>query len=588
MVITFPPPITQFFNVLETFIYSYNIFGNQVVVEDNYLIEYYKTSKDVFISFIRDFIDDTYDSWKLAKILTDDSTKNFEKYINSLEDFFIDLKNDLYYLDDVFNEGDKQKMVSLSEKILKKTVFFIDLRNIIEKKLSNQKALSPFPIIDKFLKIFWLYVNNIRDLEKFPVDLLIKYLLISVKFIDSIEVSIKEQIDLFNSKDSNIGGVEGLLDNQMSFVEAIKYALGAAYELINGSIDLSEDPSIVQKIFIQINQASNGLFLIEAEKSKKISFWKFLKDIPPDFRGKYFSYNKLINLLLNPLVINYFSYKIKDGLFLDNLSKILNSYEVVIDNEQDVLYYFLDQISEAKEVFSDNLIKELILAFVFFINFNLPLSTFLNILSNIKNFVRIYVIFSNDDKLSNISLLLDDLLLYSVSYAFFSQNFSDFYTNFLFFISSLSNIVSNLSLMRKVVCPKCGIENDFLSVKCIECGFSFPLSVEKMIMINFQDAPFLIQSYVFGLIDSYLLSGNKEVAIEVINNTIDELSKIIDRFKDNDEDKQNIINMLSYLYSIRDGIENDIREKVMENILNLILSSVFLKKYMSLNESKEF
>ena len=56
----------------------------------------------------------------------------------------------------------KNKINSILQNIIK----LIEFYSTIGRILDVQRKLSPYPFIDKFLKMFWSYFESIKDLSK--------------------------------------------------------------------------------------------------------------------------------------------------------------------------------------------------------------------------------------------------------------------------------------------------------------------------------------------------------------------------------------------------------------------------------------
>ncbi|MCS6955807.1 MAG: FlxA-like family protein, partial [Candidatus Calescibacterium sp.] len=468
MVVVFPPPITNFLNIIENLIYFYNEIENI-----NEINEVFINSKINFINFLEEIINQTIDDWELIKQTIPINTtfiNSMQKNINELNNIFEKIKTETekIIIDDIDN--------SIIEKIVKNTVLIIRVNNTVGEILKNQKFVSTYPIIDKFLKIFWMYIQNIKNLENFPIDLMIRYLFGSARLIENLEKQIKnEKETLQKIKIENEGEVKKILEQQESLIEAQKYALGAAYQLITGEINLIEDPELPNKIFIQINQASNTFFILERNKNQKINIIEIIKNyeiLSKEQKQSILTFlkNTIFRIILNPLFINNNIEKINEIEYLLGILKTTTEefYEYI-----EKIEFIGNLIKDFENLEDKNIdsepkpIREILNALFLFLNYNLPLTTFINLLVNIKNTLRTFILLnlSNVLKIDETMQNIENLIRHSMKYIIHPENFENVYLNFLSFYSIFRELYKEVECLinQKLICPSCKTENDFFS-----------------------------------------------------------------------------------------------------------------------------
>lgn len=579
MIVLLPSPITNLLNILEYYIYNQEKIEN---IEE--ISNIFKTKRELLLNFLSNLINQIEDDWKLAKVTLPIDSKiiqQIQKRVDKLS-LITEKLNEIIDLQ-------KIEMESIN-KILDYVIYILNTNNIVSQILSNQKILSPYPIIDRFLKIFWTYVENIKNLEKFPVDLLIKYLFSSTKIIEDIDKKINIELKIIEKLGKE--KIKTYIEEQFSLIEAIKYALGAAYQLITGEINLNEDPQLPQKIFIQINQASNVFFTFEQKKQESINIIEIIefflpvlqKEIPNkenDFNEeeKQFLQNTINEIIIQILNNPTFIYNIKNenGLKIkeENLIHIIQNLSL---SEKTILLEFLsyilinNQIEIEKE---QKLIIELLNSFILFINNTLPLSTFINIISNIKTSLTILVMLKVETiKIEEIIQKIEDIQYFSVMYAIYNNNLEEMYLNFIEFFSLFREIYKTIkeTSERKIICPSCKTENDYLNTKCINCNFSFPLTTEKILLINLQKNSFIIQNYVIQLVENYIIKKDIENTLIQINNSIEQLEKVLNTQNENNEIISKLIEILN---QIGEKVSN--KEEIVEEIAKFLEISKELK-----------
>ncbi|MCX7758187.1 MAG: FlxA-like family protein [bacterium] len=590
MVVVFPPPITNFLNIIENLIYFYNEIENI-----NEINEVFINSKINFINFLEEIINQTIDDWELIKQTIPINTtfiNSMQKNINELNNIFEKIKTETekIIIDDIDN--------SIIEKIVKNTVLIIRVNNTVGEILKNQKFVSTYPIIDKFLKIFWMYIQNIKNLENFPIDLMIRYLFGSARLIENLEKQIKnEKETLQKIKIENEGEVKKILEQQESLIEAQKYALGAAYQLITGEINLIEDPELPNKIFIQINQASNTFFILERNKNQKINIIEIIKNyeiLSEEQKQSILTFlkNTIFRIILNPLFINNNIEKINEIEYLLGILKTTTEefYEYI-----EKIEFIGNLIKDFENLEDKNIdsepkpIREILNALFLFLNYNLPLTTFINLLVNIKNTLRTFILLnlSNVLKIDETMQNIENLIKHSMKYIIHPENFENVYLNFLSFYSIFRELYKEVECLinQKLICPSCKTENDFFSQKCINCNLPFPLSIEKLVINSLQNSPLLIQNYVLELINNLFIKREKENTLYHLENTIKELSNLEKNLKPENQEKEIIRQLIITIEKIKNDIENDTEEtEILEEILKFLEYIQFLRQFFELPE----
>lgn len=575
MVVVFPAPITQFLNILETILYFSNYIEDDL---EQVLIDH----KDIFVNFLDYLSNQIVDDWRLAQItlpLDPNFVNSVQKNIDKLPDLLEKIKEKI---DDIsLNNIDS----STVEETVKYIVEIIRLNNVVSEILKNQKFLSSYPVVDRFLKIFWMYVESIKDLENFPVDLLTRYMFGTLKTVEELEKQINEESKILEViKDvEKREEISKIISQQASFIEAMKYALGAAYELITGGINLIEDPELPSKIFIQINQASNTFFILEKKKAEKISVLDIIdnyQNLDLEKQSKVLSFvkNNILRIILDPAFINNI---IKRNLEIVDVLRILKISDISdFVSYKEILIKFLDEANSVvdKDPESDSKIeKELINAISLVLMFNLPVTTLINMLLNVKSTLRIFTILNvyKTEKIDNNSKTIEDLIIYLLKYTIYPDILEDIYITFVNFLKGFREIYREMELMisQNVVCPACSTQNDFFSTKCANCNFPFPISVEKLLIINLQHSPSIIQNYVLGIIDNYIIKKQTENVITQLENTIKELSNLAIYFdKNNKSYEVDVVSeLIQIIQEIRDDIENGKEEReIFEKILKFL------------------
>lgn len=570
MIVILPPPVTNLLNVIEYYIYQQNQIEN---IEE--LFNIFNNKKELFLNFLSNLINQIADDWKLAKVTLPIDPKVIEQIQKRVDKLSL-ITEKLNKIPDL----QKIEMEDIN-KILDYVIYTLNTNNVVSQILGNQKILSPYPIIDRFLKIFWTYVENIKNLENFPVDLLIKYLFSSTKFIEDIDKKINIELKIIEKLGKE--KIKKYIEEQFSLIEAIKYALGAAYQLITGEIDLNEDPQLPQKIFIQINQASNVFFTFEQKKQESIntieiieSFLSVLQEETPNKENifneeeKQFLQNTInamiIRILNNPIFIYNITNENRLKIKAENLIHVIQNLSL---SEKTILLEFLsyslinNQIEIEKE---QKLIIELLNSFILFTNNTLPLSTFINIISNIKTTLTIFAMLKIETiEIEEIIQKIEDLQYFSVMYAIYNNNLEEMYLNFLEFFSPFRKIFKTIKEIsdRKIICPSCKTENDYLNTKCINCNFPFPLTTEKILLINLQANPSIIQNYVIQLVENYIIKKDIENTLIQINNSIEQLEKALSSQNENNDIIPKLIEILTQIGE-KVSKEEEIGEEIAE------------------------
>lgn len=675
MIIIFPYFINNFFSLLE-FPLFYQFFNQDYINTFNFY-------SDVYFKGINNFLDSIYDDYKFLKTTIDlESLKNNNNiYYNSivkLDEFIsknvlnnmynkiIEDSNSIKELINSFNvnEFDKkndtlrQELSLKIDTLLKNIVKLIDFYNNVNKILNIQKKLSPFPFIDKFLKMYFTYIQNIQDLSNYPIDILLNLTLKNVSFINTLEKNYSYMVDLIklylqneNIKDQNLGTLITHYEELLDFVNAIRYAIGGVYQIITGNIE-KLDKKEVELLFIQINQASNGIFQKQTEIQNFINntfqtpfdlyllFLKSIKEYKNEAKEEIIQ-NILIEF--NNFVLSFFTNPLIYYNFNNEEYKII--YEKLIfyvDN-----YFFLDvkQINENKlneiiefiEYYKKSYIKkdffkvenkenndilknisEILVIYSLFINHNITFTTFFNIFKNIFSFINLYKVFSLnyliDNNLNTINTLeekfnyLYDLINYESIFYNFYVNFYNSKIDYYKFIFELTYLIYEIIyLLRdllvsfyelintKFKCPKCFVDNDYLNLKCINCGFTFPFNPNKLLINNIINAKPLVWGYVLNLVDSIFYKKDKELTLDLLYNSIDNFSNFLNNINIsniNDEELKNnyflikkVTQVLQELYSfIEMQIENfNNLENYYEEIILKISKFLDTAKDLELN-----
>ncbi|MCS7243175.1 MAG: hypothetical protein RMJ36_00330 [Candidatus Calescibacterium sp.] len=590
MVVIFPPPITNFLNIIEILIYFYNEIENINEIKETFI-----NNKINFINFLEDTINQITDDWELIKQTMPINTtfmNTMQKNINELNNIFekIRIETEKITIENIDN--------SIMEKIVKNTVLIIKVNNTVGEILKNQKFVSTYPIIDKFLKIFWMYIQNIKNLENFPVDLLIRYLFGSVRLTENLEKQIKnEKETLEKIKIDNKGEIRKILEQQEYLIEAQKYALGAAYQLITGEINLTEDPELPNKIFIQINQASNTFFILEKNKNQKVNITEITKNyevLSEEQKQSILTFlkNTIFKIIINPLFINNKIEKINEIEYLLTILKTTPEEFYQHFQKIELIENLIKDFSQHEDKNIDSEprpIREILNALFLFLNYNLPLTTFINLLINIKNTLRIFILLnlSNTFKIDETMQSIENLITYSIKYIINLENFENVYLNFLNFYSIFKELYKEVEQLinQKIVCPSCKAENDFFSQKCINCNFPFPTSTEKLLINNLQNSPLLIQNYVLELINNLFIKREKENALFHLENTIKELLNLEKNLKPENQEIEIIRHLIIIIERIKDKIENDSKEtEILEEILKFLEYIQPLRQFFELPE----
>lgn len=593
MTIILPSPAKNLLDIFEIILY----YPNQI--EDvNKLNIMYKLNKEVFLLFLEDLVENTLEEWEFAKTtlpFNQEFIQQSLKYIEILKERTEKVKEEIQKTE--IESMEPSELEKISKKVLENIFSLFETYNGIQKVLSNQKQISAFPVLDRFLKLFWTYIENIKNLENFPINLLIKYLFSSVNFVENFHKQLEDEekiVEFLSNKEK----IKKIIENQKNYLEAIKYALGAGYSLINGEIDLTTEPDLPTKIFVQINQASNMLFVLQQEK--KINPIELIKSIESiEEEGFKFLQNTLRNIinsaLFNPLFIINVSQEYLQHIELiieflkniDNLAKqeFIEKKELIIN-----FFEFLKATLEnEKSLKLENLTKiekEILNTFLLFINNYLPIGTFINIFLNLKNTFLLFSLLNINkiSKIENLINAIDDFVFYSVGYTLYKEYLEVLYINFVDFFNNFRTLNKEIEslLNSKIVCPSCKQENEFFSTKCSNCNFVFPVSLEKLVILNFQHSPVLIQSYILQFLDSYFIKKDIDNTLNQLNYTIEELEKLEKTANNSDNPAlQNIKNFKNYLIQLKQKVqENNPEELIIEDILKILEHSKFIKTLM--------
>ncbi len=676
MIIVFPYFINDFFSLLELPLF-YKFFNQDYRNAFNFY-------SDIYFNNLNDFVDSIYEDYKFLKVTLDlENIKNINVvYYNSIlkldELISKNVLNNIYNkivenselirgLINNFNVNElnsnilKQELMPKIDVLLKNITKLIDFYNNVSEILNIQKKLSPIPFVDKFLKMYFTYIQNIRDLSNYPVDTLLNLILKNVSFINTLEKNytyiinlIKRYLENEGIKDQNltilINYYEGLLD----FVNAIKYSIGGIYQIITGNID-KLDKNEVELLFIQINQASNGLFQKQIELQQFINdnfetpfdlyllFFKALAEYKEKYKEEDIQgiveniiteFNNFILVFFsNPLVYYNFDREPKsiyekiiyyvDNHFFFDIKKINGNKlnEIIEILEYYKKFYIRKDFFGIGNPEADNFLKnisEILIIYNLFVNHNVTYTTFFNLFKNVFSFVNLYKVFSLSDSIGDnlkFITLLEDKFNYLYDLIYYENIFYSFYVNFYNskidyykFIFELSYLVYEIIyLLRdllisfygiintKFKCPKCFTDNNYLNLKCSNCGFTFPFNPTKLLVNNIINANPLVWGYVLSLIDSIFYIKNKELTLDLLYNSIDNFSnfvKNIDISNVNDEKlKSNyfaiekINEILKELYNFIETETEDFSnlENYFEEIILKISKLVDISKDLKLN-----
>ena len=641
MVIVFPYFVNDFFSLLELPLF-YRFFNKD-------FLNIFNLYLDTYLNNINNFVDSIYEDYKFLKATLDleylkDQNKIYYSSILKLDELISKnilnnilneinqnsnlLRNLISKLDIEKHDIIQKELSNYVEKILKDTTKLIDFSNNINKILNIQKKLSFYPFIDKFLKMYFVYIQNIQNLSDYPIDILLNLLLKNVSFISNLDKNYSHIIDILekhlktqNLQDTKLNTLLNHYKELFNFIEAIKYALGGVYQIITGNIE-ELNKKEVELLFIQINQASNGLY------QKQIEIQNFITnnfETPFDLYLLYFKYllnnyqqtkeeiikvffsefnNFLLSFFTNPLSYYNFneeSIKIYEKIlfYIDNyfLIDIKNIDSIKLNQVIEVIKYFKNLYIkkdflniENKETLKN--IFEILTMYSLFINHNITYTTFLNLLRNILSFVNTYKIFSlnnilNENELNLVNSLEDkfnyisDLINYENIFYNFYVNYYNSKVDYYKFTLELSYIIYEvISLLKKLLisfneiintkykCPKCFSDNEYLNLRCNNCGFNFPFNPLKFLLNTLINANPLIWSYTLNLIDSIFYKKDKELALDLIYNSIDNFSNFLNNIDplniQNEELKSNyfiiekITKILQELYEIIESKINDL------------------------------
>jgi len=641
MVIVFPYFVNDFFSLLELPLF-YRFFNKD-------FLNIFNLYLDTYLNNINNFVDSIYEDYRFLKVTLDleylkDQNKIYYSSILKLDELISKnilnnilneinqnsnlLRNLISKLDIEKHDIIQKELSNYVEKILKDTTKLIDFSNNINKILNIQKKLSFYPFIDKFLKMYFVYIQNIQNLSDYPVDILLNLLLKNVSFISNLDKNYSHIIDILekhlktqNLQDTKLNTLLNHYKELFNFIEAIKYALGGVYQIITGNIE-ELNKKEVELLFIQINQASNGLY------QKQIEIQNFITnnfETPFDLYLLYFKYllnnyqetkEEIIKLIFgefNNFLLSFFTNPLSYYNFNEESIKIYEKILFYIDNYflidiKDIDSIKLNQIIEVIEYFKNLYIKkdflniedkenlknifEILTMYSLFINHNITYTTFLNLLRNVFSFVNLYKIFSlnnilNDNDLNLIKSLEDkfnyisDLINYENIFYNFYVNYYNSKIDYYKFTLELSYIIYEvISLLKNLLisfneiintkykCPKCFSDNEYLNLRCNNCGFNFPFNPLKFLLNTLINANPLIWSYTLNLIDSIFYKKDKELALDLIYNSIDNFSNFLNNIDplniQNEELKSNyfiiekITKILQELYEIIESKINDL------------------------------
>ncbi|MFN4220257.1 MAG: hypothetical protein ACK4GJ_04975, partial [bacterium] len=168
--------------------------------------------------------------------------------------------------------------------------------------------------------------------------------------------------------------------------------------------------------------------------------------------------------------------------------------------------------------------------------------------------------------------IVEDIVYYSFRYLLNTEYFISIYTNFVNFFSEFKILNKEIEkvLNSKIICPSCKQENDFFNTKCNNCNFRFSVSPKKLLMINLYHSPFIIQNYIFKLIENYFVKNDKENTLAQLSYTIEEL-KNVEKMVNEISQKEKIETLINFLEDIQKEVENDQdQEIIVEKILKII------------------
>ncbi|MGC8815939.1 MAG: hypothetical protein ACP5O4_07105 [bacterium] len=642
MIILFPSFINNFFSLLE-FPLFYQFFNKDYV---NLFNIYF----DIYLNNINNFYDSIYEDYKFLKTTLDlDYLKNInEIYYNFILKLDELISNKL--LDNIFNRINQNSnlikdlisnlnlnefnekfdiiykdLESNAKLVLQDIVKLIDFSNNINKILNVQKKLSPFPFVDKFLKMFLVYIQNINDLSNYPIDTLLNLMLKNVSFINTLETNYYHVVNILeeylktaifsSNTNENLNKLINYYKDLLNFIEALKYAIGGVYQIASGNIE-QLDKKEVELLFIQINQASNGLFQKQIEINNFINsnfetpFDLYLLIFKSILNSNKENQEKILEIIFNEFnnfIISFFSNPLVYYLFKDNPENIYEKLIFYLDNYLfidlkkidkneinkiiEIIEYYKNQYFK-KEFFDPNLknilknIYEIVLIYNLFINHNITYTTFFNTFKNIFSFINLYKIFSLNDNNSFESInLLENRFndLYNlinpedIFYKFY-VNFYNSKIDYYRFIFELSYLIYeiiyllkdllisfNSIINTKFKCPKCFVDNEYLNLRCSNCGFVFPFNPTKVLLNNIINSNPLVWGYTLNLIDLIFYKKDKESALDLLYNSIDNFSNFLsnidplnindEKIKDNYLLIQEITGILRDLY---DTIENEL------------------------------
>jgi hypothetical protein len=314
--------------------------------------------------------------------------------------------------------------------------------------------------------------------------------------------------------------------------------------------------------------------------------------------------NFLLSFFTNTLV--YYNFNEESIKIYEKILFYIDNYFLI--DIKDIDSIKLNQIIEVIEYFKNLYIKkdflniedkenlknifEILTMYSLFINHNITYTTFLNLLRNVFSFVNLYKIFSlnnilNDNDLNLIKSLEDkfnyisDLIDYENIFYNFYVNYYNSKVDYYKFTLELSYIIYEvISLLKNLLisfneiintkykCPKCFSDNEYLNLRCNNCGFNFPFNPLKFLLNTLINANPLIWSYTLNLIDSIFYKKDKELALDLIYNSIDNLSNFLNNIDplnlQNEELKSNyfiiekITKILQELYEIIESKINDL------------------------------
>ncbi len=654
MIIVFPYFINNFFSLLE-FPLFYKFFNQDYINTFNYY-------SDVYFNNFNNFLDSIYEDYKFLKTTIDlenlKNTNNIyynlilkldelisKNILNSIYNKILENSNLIRNFINNFNVNEldkennilKQELIPKIDMLLKDITKLIDFYNNVNKILNIQKKLSPFPFIDKFLKMYFVYTQNIQDLSDYPVDTLLNLILKNVSFVSNLENNytyiinlIKGYLENLNTEDQDLVILIDYYEELLDFVNAIKYSIGGIYQIITGNID-KLDKKEVELLFIQINQASNGLFQKQLElqrftngtfqtpfdlyllffkaireynkKYKKEEIIKIIENIIAEFN------NFILVSFSNPLIYYNFDQEAKN--IYEKIIYYVNNYfgldinqfnenklnEIIEIFEYLKKTYFKRDFFKTENLKSDNLLKnisEILIIYSLFINHSITYTTFFNLFNNVFSFINLYKVFSLnnliDNNLESINLLegkfnyLYDLINYENIFYTFYINFYNSKIDYYKFVFELSYLVYEVIYLLKDLlvsfyeiintkfkCPKCFTDNDYLNLKCSNCGLTFPFNPTKLLVNNIINANPLIWGYVLNLIDSIFYKKDKELTLDLLYNSIDNFSnflKNINTFNINDEELKNNYFTIEKINKILQELYNFI-EKEIEDFNNL-------------------